>query len=54
MPYRLISFLTVYEALLASLSMGVYFYTRVATGVAGRAYLVWVLLVVAAVRKVGI
>ena len=54
MPYRLISFLTVYKALLASSSTGVYFRTRVATGVAGRAYSVRVLLAVAAVRKVGI
>ena len=37
MPYRLIFFLTVYEVLLASLSAGVYFYTRVAAGVTGRA-----------------
>jgi len=36
MPYRLISFLTAYKALLASLSMGVCFYTRVAVGVIGR------------------
>jgi hypothetical protein len=34
-PYRLISFFTVYEALLASLSVGVYFYTGVAMGVIG-------------------
>ena len=53
-PYRLISFLTVYEALLAGLSMGVCFYTGVAAGVTGRTWSVWVLLVVAAVRKVGI
>jgi hypothetical protein len=36
MPYRLISFFTVYKALLASLSVGVYFYTGVAAGVIGR------------------
>ena len=54
MPYRLISFLTAYEALLAGLSVGVYFRIRVTIGVAGRAYLVRVLLAVAAVRKVGI
>jgi len=36
MPYRLISFLTAYKALLASLSIGVYFYTGVAIGVMGR------------------
>ena len=35
--YRLISFLTIYKVLLASLSTGVYFYTGVVTGVAGRA-----------------
>ena len=54
MPYRLISFLATYEALLASLSAGVCFRTRVAAGVAGRACSVRVLLAVAAVRKVGI
>ena len=54
MPYRLISFLAAYKALLAGSSTGVYFYTRVAAGVTGRAYLVRVLLAVAAVRKVGI
>ena len=54
MPYRLISFLAAYKALLAGLSTGVCFRTRVATGVAGRACSVRVLLVVAAVRKVGI
>ena len=54
MPYRLISFLAVYEALLASLSMGVYFRIRVTTGVTGRVYSVRVLLAVAAVYKVGI
>ena len=35
-PYRLISFLTVYEALLAGLSTGVYFRIKVAIGVTGR------------------
>jgi hypothetical protein len=35
-PYRLISFLTAYKVLLASSSIGVYFYTGVATGVIGR------------------
>jgi len=54
MPYRLTFFLTVYKALLASLSVGVYFYTGVIAGVAGRAWLMRVLLVVAAVRKVDI
>jgi hypothetical protein len=53
-PYRLISFLTAYKTLLASLSVGVYFYTGVATGVTGRTWSVWVLLAVAAVRKVGV
>ena len=37
MPYRLIFFLTVYKVLLASLSVGVYFYIGVATGVIGGA-----------------
>jgi hypothetical protein len=54
MPYRSTSFLTVYEALLAGLSAGVYFCIRVTTGVTGRVYSVRVLLAVAAVRKVGI
>jgi hypothetical protein len=54
MPYRLISFLTAYKVLLASLSAGVYFYTGVAVGVAGRTWSMRVLLAVAAVRKVGI
>jgi hypothetical protein len=35
MPYRLISFLTVYEALLAGLSTGVCFYIGVAAGAIG-------------------
>ena len=54
MPYRLISFLTAYKALLAGLSIGVYFYIGVTVGVIGRTWLIWVLLAVAAVRKVGI
>ena len=54
MPYRLISFLTVYKALLAGLSIGVYFRTGVAIGVIGRTWSVRVLLAVAAVRKVGV
>ena len=54
MPYRPISFLTAHEALLAGLSAGVYFRIRVAAGVIGRACSVRVLLVVAAVCKVGI
>ena len=52
MPYRLISFLTAHEALLAGLSAGVYFYTGVAAGVIGT-WLVRVLLAIAAVCKVG-
>jgi hypothetical protein len=36
-PCRLISFLTVHEALLAGLSMGVCFYMGVAIGVTGGA-----------------
>jgi hypothetical protein len=36
MPYRLTSFLTAHEVLLASSSMGVYFYIGVAIGVVGR------------------
>ena len=53
MPYRLISFLTAYKALLAGSSMGVYIRIRVTIGVAGRACSVQVLLAVTAVRKVG-
>jgi hypothetical protein len=54
MPYRLISFLAIYKALLASLSMGVCFYIGVAAGVIGRTWLVQVLLAVAVVRKVDV
>ena len=54
MPYRLISFLTTYKALLISSSVGIYFYTGVAMGVIGRTWSIRVLVVVAAVRKVGI
>jgi hypothetical protein len=54
MPYRLISFLTAYKALLASSSIGVYFYTGVAAGVTAGTWSVWVLPSVAAVRKVGV
>ena len=54
MPYRPTSFLTVYKALLADLSTGVYFCIRVAAGVTSGAYLVRVLLAVAAVCKVGV
>ena len=54
MPYRLISFLTAHKALLAGLFVGVYFYIGVATEVTGGTYLVWVLLAVAVVRKVGV
>ena len=54
MPYRLTSFLTAYKALLAGLSVGVYFCIGVAIGVTGRTWLIRVLLAVAVVRKVGI
>ena len=54
MFYKPISFLTAYKVLLASSSAGVYFCTRVTVGVAGRAYLIQMLLAVAAVRKVGV
>ena len=54
MPYRLISFLAIYKALLASLSIGVYFYIEVTVGVIGRTWSIQVLLAVAAVRKVGV
>jgi len=54
MPCRLISFLTVYKALLTSLSAGVCFRIGVAAGVTGRTWSVWVLLAVAAVRKVDV
>jgi hypothetical protein len=54
MPYRLTSLLTIYKALLASLSIGVYIYIGVTTGVINGTWLMQVLLVVAAVRKVGI
>jgi len=37
-PYKLISFLTAHEALLASLFTGVYFYIGVAIGVTGRTW----------------
>ena len=40
MPYRLISFLTIYKALLAGLSIGVYFYIGVAIGVTGITWLI--------------
>jgi len=53
-PYRLISFLTVYKALLAGLSVGVYFYIGVVAGVAGRAWSMRVLLAVAVVCKVDV
>jgi hypothetical protein len=54
MPYRLISFLAIYKALLAGLSIGIYFYTGVTAGVTGRTWSMRVLVAVAAVRKVGI
>ena len=53
-PYRPTSFFTIYKALLASSSTGVYFCIRVAAGVTGRAYSVQVLLVVVVVYKVGV
>jgi len=54
MPYRPTFFLTAHEALLAGLFTGVCFRTGVAVGVTGRTWLVQVLLVVAAVRKVDV
>jgi len=54
MPCRPISFLAAHEALLAGLSAGVCFCIGVAAGVIGRTWLVWVLLAVAAVRKVDV
>ena len=54
MPYRLISFLTAYEALLAGLFIGVYFYIEDAAGVIGRTWSVRVLLAVVAVCKVDV
>ena len=54
MLYRLISFFTAHEALLAGLSIGVCFYIGVAVGVIGRTWSVWVLLVVAVVCKVDV
>jgi len=53
-PYRLISFLAVYKALLTGLSAGVYFRMGVAIGVTGRTWSVRVLLAVAAVCKVDV
>ena len=53
-PSRPISFLAVYEALLASLSAGVCFRTGVAAGVTGGTCSVRVLLAVAAVCEVGV
>jgi hypothetical protein len=54
MPCRLIFFLTTNKVLLAGLSIGVYFYTGVATGVINGILLVQVLLAVAVVYKVDI
>ena len=54
MPYKLTSFLTAHKALLAYLSVGVYFYIGVTIGVIGRTWLVQVLLVIVAVRKVDV
>ena len=53
-PCRLISFLAAHKALLASLSIGVYFHTGVTVGVIGGACLVRLLLAVAAVREVDV
>ena len=53
MPYKLISFLAIYEAFLAYSAAGVYFYTGVTVGVTGGTWSVRVLLAVTAVRKVG-
>ena len=53
MLYRLISFLAVYKAFLAGLSVGVYFCIGVAAGVMGT-WLIYILLVVVAVCKVGV
>jgi hypothetical protein len=52
--YRPTSLLTIYKALLASLSTGVYIRTGVTMGVIGGTRLTRVLLAVAAVCKVGI
>jgi hypothetical protein len=54
MPYRPTSLLTIYKALLASSSTGVYIHAGVTIGVIGRTRSTRVLLAVAAVRKVGI
>jgi hypothetical protein len=54
MLYRLISFLTAHKALLASSSVGVYFYTGVTAGVTGGTYSVQVLLAVTTVHKVDV
>jgi len=53
MPYRPTSFLAAHEALLVGLSAGVCFYTGVAAGVMGT-WSIYVLLAIAAVRKVGV
>jgi hypothetical protein len=52
--YKPISFLTIYKALLAGSLAGVCFYIGVAAGVIDKAYLVWVLLAVTAVHKIGV
>jgi hypothetical protein len=54
MPYRPTSLLTIYKALLASLSIGVYIYIEVTTEVTDGTRLTRVLLAIAVVRKVGI
>ena len=53
-PYKLTSFLAAHKALLAGSSAGVYFYTGVTAGVAGRTWSIQVLLAVTAVYKVGV
>jgi hypothetical protein len=54
MLYRLISFLAVHKVFLAGLSIGVYFYMEVTTGVTGGIYSVQVLLAVIMVYKVDV
>jgi len=53
-PYKPISLLTVYKALLASSSTRVYIYIGVIIGVTGGTWSTRVPLAIAAVRKVGI
>ena len=54
MPYRPISFLTIYEVFLANSLAGVYFYIGVTAGVISGTCLVQVLLAVVVVHKVGV